>query len=372
MSDRNYDRDRRGDRRDDRRPETPATLVVRPEEVGLPDKPFDDQSDVERVRSVLMESRRTVNVIGPITQIDRIPGGYVLSLRLVQFPLDGLLDRDGRIKSGRFLSNGLWHKVPGGQDNPDRLALQKTALDQIAAAAGVEYLPPRRMDDGSEVHLWRYQCGIRFRGFDGQWREVWDEVENDLRGQGQDLSPQAGTEGNNLRNARKFGARVCISKAFNRAIRRAFGLRPLVVEDARKPFLYPLLQYVPDMENSTVAAMVAAKELGIVNDVFGPGSALGSKARGETVIVDAVPERTDDHRLLPDPDADPSSWGNEPPREREPVRRERDRSPPRARERERTPAHPDDRREPWDREGSRRRDDDYDRGRGRDDRRDRR
>lgn len=304
------------DRRDHGRRNEPAVtaLTVRPEALGLPSKPL-TSADSEGVSSLLEYAASRANVLGPLTQIDYIPPGYVLSLRVVLLPLDGMLDEQGgelwaahgtgrhRLKSGQYLDNGLWHKLPGSSSKPDKVSMEKAALDLIASTSACDYLPPRRVDDRSETHYWEMQCGIRFRTFDGSYREVWDGVEYDLRDGAPEAEKALGKHKSvkGLSEARRFGARNAISKARNRAIRAAFGIRPLEVWQAERPFVFPVLQWLPDMNNPEIAKMVAAKELGLIGEMYGSESSAPAPIEIDTTAERREPERRrGPARQLPD------------------------------------------------------------------------
>lgn len=76
------------------------------------------------------------------------------------------------------------YEIPGS----DKRGLAKAALDRIASAAGVSWIPgeSRRLDDGSDPRYCHFRAVGRYRHFDGTVATIVAEKEMDLR----DGSPQ--------------------------------------------------------------------------------------------------------------------------------------------------------------------------------------
>lgn len=244
-----------------------ALTSIDPGAYGLPTAPV--QNAAHAANALQTALQHGCNVLAPMTQISFIPHGYAVSLRVVTF--DGAFTEAQR----KAKSNGTFYITDEG-----KLALHRTALDQLAAAAGISWVGRDcgRVDDGQEVYFWRYRMTARYRGFDSTPREISREYELDLR----DGSPAAGKAGNGLRNARIYGASLCESKAANRVVRAALGLRAYTEQEAARPFVFPALVWMP-APSPEIDRMIAAKELGLVQEVFGPG--LGGLTGGQAPML---------------------------------------------------------------------------------------
>jgi hypothetical protein len=104
------------------------------------------------------------NVVSPITLLDRVPPMHRVSIRVVQI--------DPETET---------YPIPGG----DKLGLGKTALDKIAAAAGISWLPERcgQIDAYNHPHRVKYRAVCTIQDFDGRRRTIGAEKEVDLRGE---------------------------------------------------------------------------------------------------------------------------------------------------------------------------------------------
>jgi hypothetical protein len=141
--------------------------------------------------------------------------------------------------------------TPGRRDDDGRKgeglrALGRTALDQIAGAAGVSWDPreSRRIDDGSDARYCVYKATGSYRAFDGSPRTITNEKEIDLRDGGADLLDIVLDAENNGSNPERRIARArrdiqasCITKARNRAL-RDMGIRSSYTpEELARPFV---------------------------------------------------------------------------------------------------------------------------------------
>ena len=283
-------------RQDDRDPAPLPILEIDPRRLGLPSGP---QSEVQSVTDCLLRARQHANVLAPAMQLQELPVDHVITFMVVLFPTDGIntyRDQEGRELASRQQSNNVWYATDHGD-----LAHHRAALDMLAQAAGITWVHSKcgRTDDRRKPYLWSYRMTLQIKGLDGRTREVSREYELDLRGVGDNLSPaakKAGT-GKGLPNARIHGAQLAESKAANRAIRAALGLHAYSVADARKPFVLPVLRWVPDANDPVVRRMIAAKELGLVSELFGAEAAAAQAAGGTVHLVD--PARVIDHDPRP-------------------------------------------------------------------------
>ena len=291
----------------------PMTAIQRvdPQSLGLPSRPIDD---IDLLQDCLaIAATRNCNLLAPVTRIQYIPTGYQIAMRVVAFPSQfSQADRDAK-------SNGAFYMVDGG-----KLALHRSALDQLASAAGISSVADKCHVELVEVFHWRARHTVSMRTFDGARREITRHLEIDLR----DGSPEAMAAGKGLKNARKFGSRLADSKCANRAVRAALGIQGAYTkEKAALPFVFPVLIYTPNLSDPVIQRMQAAAEFGIAESVFGP-------AATERVDPGSAP-------LLADPDnqidADELERLNAGGRERVPVEQHRTADP-----QQRTVAHPDD------------------------------
>lgn len=264
------------------------------------------------------------NLLAARAVISEIPESYRLFVRALQFPTTG-----GTASEGAKWSNGVWYEVEGG-----KLALHRASLDKIAGLAGITSIPELCRVEQVEPYLWRGTHVVRIREITGQWRNVVGSVEVDGRTDppGRRLDPKDKTD-RALVQVRKFGARNAEAKARNRAIRSAVGLQGAYTEEeARRPFVFPALIYSPDLSNPEIAKMVAASELGIVAQVYGPAAPrIGVDMSREPPLPDDVLDVDIDDEPPPVRQA-ASRQVEERPREERPVERQT----------ERIAAHPDD------------------------------
>lgn len=250
-----------------------ATAVMRsvsPPDLGLPERPV---SNADLVRGALQHAAARANVLAPLTQIDYIPPDYQIALRVVAF--DAVFS-DTQVKER---SNGTFYAVDGG-----KLALHRSALDQLAAAAGMTWQPHlcKRIDDGRQKHLWSWQMAATLRTFDGTVRQIVRSRTVDLRDGSAEID---GWTDKRLVGARTHGAALAESKAANRVVRAALGIKGGYTKaEAAKPFVFPVLIWSPP-PSAEVSRMIAAKELGLVEQLYGAG---GAPSGSEQVVHGAA------------------------------------------------------------------------------------
>jgi len=248
------------DNRNDR--QLPAR--VEPSQLGLPDEPVDD---LAKIRHALENAQRQANVLAPLTPLDYIPPDHVVSFKVVLF--DSHEGWDNK-------SNGTWYQTDGG-----KLALHRSSLDKLAQAAEISTIDSRVQVMAPFV--WRCAVTVRMKGMDGQMRTIIRSKVIDLS----DGSPEARKCGGDraLLNARSHGAQLCESKAANRAVRAILGLKGAYTKaEAERPFVFPKLTWVPDMNDPEIRRMVAARELGLIGEIYGPGSNTPAYAPAGNVI----------------------------------------------------------------------------------------
>lgn len=244
---------------------------IDPAEYGLPKGAITDAEVVED--AFAHASDRGCNILAPITQI-HIPPNHEITFSVVVFPFD-----DGKWNAK---SNGTWYKVDGG-----KVALHRSALDQLATALGLSSVPNESHTECIALNVWKSKQTFEGRGPDGNNRKRHGSVDVDLS----DGSPRAAQAKKGLVNARKFGARLAESMAANRAIRAFCGLKGgYTVDEARQPFVYMTLRWVPDMSDPEVARMVTAKQLGIVSEIYGPAATATLPTAPTVIDAEEIPE----------------------------------------------------------------------------------
>lgn len=247
--------------------------------LAIPTQPITSSDVVDSAIAAVRSHRFTL--IGSLRPGMPIPPGYAITLATVDLPTGDPV---------------LWYKVDGG-----KLAPSKVALDRLAELAGISDEYTRRVDDGKTPFRWEYESAVLIRGLDGTTRRIVRRREVDLTESGPDFALAvesakrggrytAGTVPGQIQQARKFGAAICESKAHNRAVRAALGIAAAMPPDqAARPFVVPKLTWVPPADNAMIQQMIAAKELGLVDALFG-----GQQAARPTIAAEPAPEIIDD------------------------------------------------------------------------------
>jgi len=185
----------------------------------------------------------SANLVSPIFAIDQVPEGAKLSVRMV-----------------RVRPEQDCYTQAGGKK-----ALLKTALDQIAGAAQIDWSFCGQVDDWNDPHHVKYHAVAVVRNPDGTFRRLPGTKVIDLRKTadftGEDA---AGISDRELAMARKHIHSLAESKAKNRAIRSLGIPQSMSADQAGQPWIVVAL--VPDMAHpETRKAMI---------DSFAPSRAL--------------------------------------------------------------------------------------------------
>lgn len=200
-----------------------------------------------------------------------------------------------------------------------KLLVLKHKLDQIAAGAGISWFEERRMDGGQHPHYCEAFVKGRVTDYDGTVRELTGSKTVDLRESvagvpGKDYDEivtkaKAGNRdpGRQLMEARKFIAEIAFSKAKNRAIAQALGIkRGYTAAELRKPFVVPKL--VLDPTDADAKDLIMANAAGATEALY------GSKQRPEPEVIDAPFEEVADESEPPhDPETGEVEQGGESP-----------------------------------------------------------
>jgi hypothetical protein len=256
------------------------------------------------------------NLLAPTVHMaGGLPAGTRLTVTEVK------INPDTRQRPGREV-----FPLPGGA-----LLVGKTGLDRIANAAGVSWLEEVRKDDRQHPHYVEAFVRGRITDFDGTTREITGSKTIDLREQvgtsglpGKDYDeivtkaknakdyqtgkPAPRDPTNQLTEARKFIAEIAFSKAQNRAIASALGIkRGYSKKDLEKPFVIPKLA----LDTSDPAA----RDLAQANAAGATVAMYGAKAAATPDIVDAefeeAPAPVTDDQIVDDTAVEAPPLGGE-------------------------------------------------------------
>lgn len=185
----------------------------------------------------LKAASEVANLVTPQTTAGRLPEGCVVALSAV------LVDKVQET-----------YGVGGG-----KVALDRTALSKISAAAGVSWDPllSCRLDNGTHPHYCHFRAVGYVRDFDGTQRTIKGEVELDLR-EGSTVAEAMKPE--ELAGHRKFILRSAETKAMNRAVRGGLSVRSSYQpQDLEKPFVVARLMFTGQTQDPELKTMFAAK-----------------------------------------------------------------------------------------------------------------
>lgn len=239
------------------------------------------------------------NLCAPVTAIDRVPDMYRISVRVVTVNPETET-----------------YPIPGeNRDNPDhKVGLAKVALDKIASAGNIQWLPGQcgQIDDWKDPYRVKYRAVGLMKNFDGESRIISAEKVIDLRGKPGDPEDQMGADTQEIiRVAKKKNrdpwpqiaqARGQIhslgeSKSKNRAIRSGLAI-PVAIpkSQVKKPFVIPALVLQPDMSDPEVKKAAIAHMFGTTAALYGPTPV---SVHREPEVIDVEPEPIQDPRLAP-------------------------------------------------------------------------
>lgn len=260
-------------------------------------------SDVAAITAALERASREAHLVSPATSVGALPEGCSVAMSTV------LVD----------VARETYNVAGGGDDDGGggkggKLGLGKTALDRIAAAAGVSWDPDRsrRLDDGKDPRYCAWLAVGTVRTFDGALITFQGSKDVDLR----EGSPQvealcaryrtklekwerSGKQGwppkephAQLREQRMHLVSMAETKARLRAI-RSLGVRTAYApEELRKPFVVARMAFTgqtsdPELRR-TFAVMQAQAFLGARSALYG-GSAPALPAAPAPAALPAPP-----------------------------------------------------------------------------------
>lgn len=231
------------------------------------------------VPEAIPELRKNFLVLTPSDQVAQMNPFF--AIRLSHVAVDMEVEHFGR-DGVKVTSNHVW-KVPGGGQN---YAPTKVLLNKISAAAGIEWVieETKKVDDGRDRMISRYRAVGQIRLPSGEIKKFVDEATEDGYIVEEEILEKhlakVGSEVDVWKNGAKAGKRKleeaecrenarkefrqylkfinerCLSRAMNRAIRQVLALNgTYTVEDLRKGFIVPQVNFSPDWNDPRVAAL---------------------------------------------------------------------------------------------------------------------
>lgn len=201
------------------------------------------------------------NVLTPAVAISSLPRDHKIVVSRVSINPDP--------SGGEVYQNPLFTRG-------DEVALSKVGLEKLAQCAGISIDEIERVDSGTVPHVYRYRVYGHWIGFDGARIDRVAGKTLDLR----DGSPEIkGFKDNQIEQARRHAESVCESKAINRLYRQ-YGVKQKFTkgELRDRPFIVLKLQWVPDMTNPIVAALVTQMNMGSTRLLYPQGMPLDPAA----------------------------------------------------------------------------------------------
>lgn len=228
---------------------------------------------VDALREALDGLSEHANLLLPVQRVGLIPQGHAVTVAAHAVDVENET-----------------YPVKGGRG---KRALHKAALDKIGAAAGLTWGMSRREDNGAHPHVCEIVVVCEVQDLDGKSRRIEARKRLDLR----DDAPMAleilanaetAEKGaRQLRQTRAFITEHTESKARNRAVRLALGLRQAyTAQELSRPFVAAKMvwtgNYGDPATNRAVALLSAAKALGAGAELFAHvGAAMFGAGRPE-------------------------------------------------------------------------------------------
>ncbi len=214
-----------------------------------------------------------------------------------------------------------------------KFAYSKAALDRVAAAAGISWLPEMcgRTDTGTDPEIVRFRMAAKRKELDGQWRVVVREYEFDLKAREEELKETvpkrqfiaeitdkakkdkaiAETVAKDMVQLRKFKVQRAESGAANRVVRVFLGIKANYTrEQIARPMIVPKLVFTPDYSDPEVKRFMLAEATGTIPELYGAQASAGTFAN--PIVVHELPAELEEDRrpaLPPAPEEVPPPGG---------------------------------------------------------------
>jgi hypothetical protein len=209
---------------------------------------------IQQLRSRFDPARFIVAV--PETHLERLPEGTMVSLRTVEINV-----------------NDDTHVYPVGGG---KMGLSRVILDQLSAAAGITIVRSTRTDDRRHAHYCEFEVVAKMTDFDGTSREAIGTKTFDMRDDtdgdgtpGPQLAAMSG-RANEIKQARKFLAEHCQTRAQNRAIAKLLGIPRGYMKRDLQGRKFVLAKLVPDPSHPLAQQATMAAMFGAQSALFGP------------------------------------------------------------------------------------------------------
>lgn len=254
---------------------TQTAVATRSKVEGLPSAPL---ARINELQATMESLAGKVNIVCPVSSVDSVLPMHAISLRAV-------------VISSEVNNAGAGAEVYKGKFcEQNERALGKVALDKIAAAAGLQTIGRRRLDDRSDPYYCEIEITQGLRDFDGTWRQVTKTKAIDLR----DGSPAANSFKNSpaaLAQQRSVIQELAETKAGLRCMRTLLSIRQkYTVDELKRPFVVPKLIPALDPNDPDQKQALIGMAVGQSNGLYGP-TARALPAASETVreVKDVTP-----------------------------------------------------------------------------------
>jgi hypothetical protein len=210
-----------------------------------------------------------------------------------------------------------------------KYAYSKAALDRVAAAAGISWLPEicGRTDAGTDPEIARFRMAGKRKELNGQWRVVVREYEFDLKAREEELKDSVpkrpaiseisdpGKKAKAIADAiakdmiqlRKFKVQRAETGAADRVIRVFLGIKANYTrEQISRPLVVPKLVFTPDYTDPEVKRFMLAEATGTISELYAAQAGPGSYS--DPIVVHETPEEIEERKreaLGPAPDDEP-------------------------------------------------------------------
>ena len=222
---------------------------------------------IEDVQRQLEALQKHAHVLVPIQALQEVPESFELCF--AGFQLNPDPNAGDFYTPGVFARSGQAMRAPSDDKT---VCLPYNTQKRLAQIANIQTIPSSviRLDDGKNPFIYGVRLAVTGRTFDGEVRTEVGECTldyTDEANEGLKLSS------NDLKTKRRFISRLAFSIAHRRAVSSWLALKSSYKygEIKNRPFVVARLRYIPDMSDPVIKRMVAAKELGMENMLYGGG-----------------------------------------------------------------------------------------------------
>jgi len=263
---------------------------------ALPAAPLET---VQQLTETFRRLEEHANIVTPVSHVDYIPPMHRISLRSVM--IDPEVDQYGAgaevYRDPRFCKDN--ERAPG-----------KIMLTKLMAAAGVQIIDQRRLDDRSDPNYCEMEVVLGVRDYDGTPRQVIQSKVMDLRAgapetmkpekvNGQKTGRLVAYEDTALADKRRHIQSHAETKAIERGLRMILNLRQkYTLDELAKPFVVPKLIPALDPNDPDQKAALIGIASGSEAQLWGPRNHRAESTR--SALRSAIDREMPDHRQLPE------------------------------------------------------------------------